>query len=57
MMPSGGLAQASEVDATTAADSLDDLFDEFEHEINCSLKLKDRGPDPVERESLAQTLS
>jgi len=34
-------------DATTMAESLDDLFDEFEHEIQCGLKLRDRGPDPV----------
>ena len=39
------------------ADSLDDLFDEYEHEISCGLKLKDRGPDPVETKSLADTLS
>jgi len=48
MQQNSGLAHASEVDATTMADSLDDLFDEYEHEINCGLKLKDRGPDPIE---------
>lgn len=48
MQQTSGLAHASEIDATTMADSLDDLFDEYENEINFSLKLKDRGPDPVE---------
>mmetsp|Transcript_16412 Transcript_16412/g.20801 ORF Transcript_16412/g.20801 Transcript_16412/m.20801 type:complete len:111 (-) Transcript_16412:409-741(-) len=52
-----GLAHMSEADNTTVAESLDDLFDEFEHEINCGLKLKERGPDPIEGQSLADTLS
>ena len=43
-------------DVTTQAESLDDLFDEFQHEVQCGLKLKDRGPDPVEEKSLAETL-
>ena len=44
-------------DATTQAESLDDLFEDFQHEVNCTLKLKDRGPDPIEEKSLADTLS
>ena len=44
-------------DATTQAESLDDLFEEFQHDIQCGLKLKDRGPDPVEEKSIAETLS
>ena len=44
-------------DGTTQAESLDDLFDEFQHDVQCGLKLKDRGPDPVEEKSVADTLS
>ena len=44
-------------DGTTQAESLDDLFEEFQHDIQCGLKLKDRGPDPVEEKSVADTLS
>ena len=40
----------------TMAESLDDLFEEFSHEISCNLKLKDRGPDPFKESSLADTL-
>ncbi len=57
----GGLdnntASAMDVDASTQAESLNDLFEEFHHEVNCGLKLKDRGPDPVEEKSLAETLN
>lgn len=34
-------------DNTTMAESLDDLFDDFNSEVHCNLKLADRGPDPV----------
>ena len=44
-------------DGTTQAESLDDLFEEFQHDVQCGLKLKDRGPDPVEKASIADTLS
>ena len=33
MVKESGLAQTSEIDNTTMAESLDDLFDEYEHEI------------------------
>lgn len=44
-------------DATTQAESLDDLFDEFSNDVQCGLKLKDKGVDPVQSASLAETLS
>lgn len=44
-------------DATTQAESLDDLFDEFSNDVQCSLKLKDKGGDPIQSASLAETLS
>ena len=43
-----GISQMSnDFEQTTQAESLDDLFDHYAHEISCDLKLKDRGPDPV----------
>lgn len=42
---------------TTAADSLDDLFESFSHEVACDLKLKDRGPDPAKTANPSETLS
>ena len=44
-------------EAATMADSLDDLFEQFNNDVSCDLKLKDRGPDPVKEASLADTLS
>ena len=44
-------------DDETMADSLDDLFEQFNFDITCDLKLQDRGPDPAKEASLADTLS
>ena len=44
-------------DIPTQAESLDDLFEHYAHEISCDLKLKDRGPDPVKQASIAETLN
>ena len=55
--PGMDMQQRSEVDDnTTMGESLDDLFDEFSHEVHCNLKLADRGADPVQEKSLAETL-
>jgi hypothetical protein len=51
-----GIEQASVDEQTTQAESLDDLFEHYAHEISCDLKLKDRGPDPAPEASLADTL-
>lgn len=34
--------------STQAETTLDDMFSEFEHEIACDLKIKDRGADPAQ---------
>ena len=49
--------KANSIDQETLADSLDDLFEKYENEICCDLKIRDRGLDPVKETSLADTLS
>ena len=48
--------ESDRMDNTTAADSLDDLFRQFQEDVSCDLRLKSRGPDPVPSKSLAETL-
>ena len=43
-------------DTSTQAETLDDIFSQFEHEIACDLKIKDRGADPTQGASLAESL-
>ena len=35
-------------DTSTQAETLDDIFSQFEHEIACDLKIKDRGAGPTQ---------
>ena len=51
-----GVESQEEVEVSTQAESLDELFESFHHDVQCGLKLKDRGPDPVEGRSIAETL-
>lgn len=45
------------MEVDTAADTIDDLFESFNYEISCDLKLYDRGQDPVKEHIASDTLS
>ena len=38
--------ESDNLDGTTAADSLDDMFKQFSMDVSCDLRLSSRGPDP-----------
>ena len=57
MLGEAVLNQSEIGDTSTAADSLDDMFKQFQTDVSCDLRLKSRGPDPVKEMSIAETLS
>ena len=49
--------ESDNLDGTTAADSLDDMFKQFSMDVSCDLRLSSRGPDPQKERSIADTLT